>query len=100
MAIFVAITSPVTERIENLKGVLILKRKAVLTMTDKIKRFIQKIKTRFKQEQCYNRMESKGIATMSMCCGIQYNDMRLPTYQKLCITCPYFRNIRGTNNER
>lgn len=62
-------------------------------MKKKIKNLIAKIKLWWFHNQCYNKMEGKGIATMSMCCGVEYNDMRLPLYAKECTTCPYFTPI-------
>ena len=62
-------------------------------MIEKIKTFIAKIKTRIKYNLCFRDMEYKGIAVFSMCCGIKYNDMRLPKYARRCITCPYFTPI-------
>ncbi len=65
-------------------------------MLDKIKRYIEKIRTKIFYNRCYDNMESKLIAVFGMCAG-----KKSPAYRtEYCLSCPYFRDVRGDNNAR
>ncbi len=57
-------------------------------MIDKIKRFIEKIRTKLFYNRCYDNMESKLIAVFGMCAGKDSLEYR----KENCWSCPYFRD--------
>lgn len=59
-------------------------------MTDKLKKFVEKIKTRIFYSRCYNRMEGLAIAVFGMCSGAYVDKYRT----EKCLDCPYFRNLK------
>lgn len=65
-------------------------------MTDKLKRFIGKIKTRIFYSRCYNKMEVLAIAVFGMCSG----SLNPEYYIEKCLYCPYFRRIKEKHNDR
>ncbi len=63
-------------------------------MTDKLKRFIAKIKLRIMLTKCYNEMERKGIAIFGMCSGKWHNTKDFYEFShKQCTICRYFREV-------
>lgn len=64
---------------------------------NRLKYFIAKIKLRIRHNRCYNAMERSGIAVFSMCSG-HYHESGIP--YKGCWRCPYFVDIRSSENEK
>ena len=62
-----------------------------------LKHFIAKIKLRIAHNRCYNAKERCGIAVFSMCKG-HYHEGGIP-YEG-CSGCPYFVDIRSSENEK
>lgn len=59
-------------------------------MTDKIKRLIEKIKTRMMYNRCYSSMEYSGISVFGMCSG---ENKSVAFRKERCSSCPYFREV-------
>ena len=55
----------------------------------RISALFDKLKQWWRFSRCYNRMEGKGIAVFSMCCGNGLEEQR-----RQCVQCPYFTPLR------
>ena len=58
-------------------------------MLDKVKRFIEKIKTKIFYINCYNTKERLAVAVFGMCSGSRQKSYK----DRYCLSCPYFREV-------
>ena len=60
-----------------------------------LKKILDRLKTRKRNEDCYRRMEEAAMAVLGRCCGIIGGDAYAGYLQHTCVKCKYRVSIHS-----